>query len=136
MGRLRYHLCVLTACFALALCVGCKTVTTRAETLEAEQKIEKVQSEADEVNKAVQASSASPEVKASVAKKTQTITENAEAVKKTVESQGIVIDKLTNEIAGLKEYISELAIYKGIVWGEIGLVILALLGIGIKKIFF
>lgn len=126
----------LLVCAGIAFTVSCKSAPTKAETAKAEQNLDDISEDAEDIDEAVQKSTASPAVKSTVQKKTQSITEKAQETKKTVESQGAAIDRMTAEITGLHAQIADLKVYRAIVWTFVGAVVLAILGLVAKKLFF
>lgn len=131
-----FFIAVLLFCAGFVCPIACKSATTKAETAKAEQNLDDIASDAQDIDTVVRSSTASPAVKATVQKKTESITEKAQETKKTVESQGATIDRMTAEITGLHAQIADLKIYRAIVWGFCAAVILAILGYVAKKLFF
>lgn len=133
---IRWLFAVLLVCAGFASPIACKSAPTKAETAKAEQNLDDISEDAEDIDEAVQKSTASPAVKSTVQKKTQSITEKAQEAKKTVESQGVAIDRMTAEIAGLHGQIADLKVYRAIVWAFVAGVLLVIVGFVVKKLFF
>jgi hypothetical protein len=113
----------------------CKSAPTKAETLQAMQNLDAIGTDADSIAQTVTASTASAEVKQAVKAQAATIKARAAETRRTVESQGLAIDRCNAEVQGLQDSIAALKIYRGLVWGFCACLGLAVLGFVVFKVF-